>query len=149
MSRTPRRLVDRRGQSLVEFALVVPLLLLMLAGIIEFGRAWNWSQVVSEAARAGARKAAVLNAQVPAVSSSDITDSVDNVVAASLLSGAHIICSTCVTKPIDGAGTGEAVTVEVKVPYNFVIFGPVMALAQQSFSDSTITLRSAAIMRNE
>jgi hypothetical protein len=147
MSRAPRHFANRRGQSLVEFALVVPLLLLMLAGIIEFGRAWNWSQNVTEAARAGARKAAVLNAL--GLSPSDITDSVDNVVSESLLSGAHIICSTCVHKPIDGAGSGESVTVQVEVPYDFVIFGPVMALAQQSFNNNTITLRSAAIMRNE
>ncbi len=147
MSGAPRRFANRRGQSLVEFALMVPLLLLMLAGIIEFGRAWNWSQTVTEAARAGARKAAVLNAN--GLSSGDITDSVDNVVSESLQNGAHIICSTCVHKPIQGAGSGEAVTVQVEVPYSFVIFGPVMALAQQSWNNNTITLRSAAIMRNE
>jgi Flp pilus assembly protein TadG len=147
MSGAPRRFANRRGQSLVEFALVVPLLLLMLAGIIEFGRAWNWSQTVTEAARAGARKAAVLNAL--GMSSGEITDSVDAIVSESLQNGAHIICTNCVHKPVQGAASGEAVTVEVQVPYDFVIFGPVMALAEQSFNNNTITLRSAATMRNE
>ncbi len=52
-------LSSRRGQSLVEFALVVPMLLVMLVGIIEFGRAWNMSQVVTDSARQGARAGAI------------------------------------------------------------------------------------------
>lgn len=44
-----------RGQSLVELAFVVPLLLLLLIGIIEIGRFAFYSIVVSNAARAGAQ----------------------------------------------------------------------------------------------
>ena len=47
----------RRGQALVEFALVLPLLLLLLVGLVEFGRAWNLHQVVTDASREGARHA--------------------------------------------------------------------------------------------
>jgi len=45
-----------KGQSLVEFALVMPLLLVMLLGIMEFGRAWHISQIVTDAARQGYKK---------------------------------------------------------------------------------------------
>jgi Flp pilus assembly protein TadG len=44
-----------RGQSLVELAFVVPLLLLLLVGIVEIGRFAFYSIVVSNAARAGAQ----------------------------------------------------------------------------------------------
>ncbi|MGH7499556.1 MAG: TadE/TadG family type IV pilus assembly protein [Gemmatimonadales bacterium] len=146
MTRTHLRLGGRRGQSLVEFALVVPLLLLMLAGIIEFGRAWNMSQVVTDAARQGARTAAVLNPDPSAT-----VDSVRAVVDAALQSGNVDPTANGVSVVVDNfqAGSNTPVTVTVSVPYQFMIFGPVMALAGQSFNNGTITLRSAAIMRNE
>jgi Flp pilus assembly pilin Flp len=50
---------DERGQALVEFALIVPFLLLFLVGIIEFGRGWNLHQVVTDAAREAARTAVI------------------------------------------------------------------------------------------
>jgi Flp pilus assembly protein TadG len=55
---------DERGQSLAEFALILPVLLLLIAGIIEFGRGWNISQVVADAAREGARSAVVADNSV-------------------------------------------------------------------------------------
>jgi len=48
---------DERGQSLVEMALVLPLLLLLVAGIIDFGRAYNNYIIITNAAREGARAA--------------------------------------------------------------------------------------------
>jgi Flp pilus assembly protein TadG len=56
-----RRTVTQRprGQSLVEFALVLPLLLLLLMGVFDFGRAIYAYNAVSNAAKEGARKAIV------------------------------------------------------------------------------------------
>jgi Flp pilus assembly protein TadG len=51
--------VASRGQSLVEFVLVIPVFLLMLSGIIDFGRATFYSVQVVNAAREGARMAAL------------------------------------------------------------------------------------------
>jgi len=48
-----------RGQSVVEFALILPLLLLVLFGITEFGRAWMVSNTLTAAAREGCRLAVV------------------------------------------------------------------------------------------
>jgi len=50
---------DKDGQSLIEFALVLPILLLVLFGITEFGRAIMVTNVLHTAAREGARLAAV------------------------------------------------------------------------------------------
>src|SRR4030095_7612392 len=50
-----RLFVNRSGQSMVEFALVVVMLLLLVVGICEFGRAWNLYQILANAAREGAR----------------------------------------------------------------------------------------------
>lgn len=46
---------DTRGQALVEMALLLPLLLLLVIGILEFGRAWYYKQQVNNAAREAAR----------------------------------------------------------------------------------------------
>ena len=48
-----------RGQALVEFALLVPVLLLLIFGAIEFGRVFHATHVITSAAREGARAAAV------------------------------------------------------------------------------------------
>ena len=50
---------SERGQSLTEFALVLPLLCLLLFSIIQFGIAFNHYISLTDAVRAGARKGAV------------------------------------------------------------------------------------------
>lgn len=50
---------DNKGQALVEFALVLPLFLLLVLGIIEFARIFHTHLVVTSAAREAVRKAAV------------------------------------------------------------------------------------------
>ena len=48
-----------RGQGLVEFAMIAPLFFLLLLGIVEFGRAIYYVQILNNAAREGARYAIV------------------------------------------------------------------------------------------
>jgi len=50
---------DKGGQSLIEFALVLPILLLVVFGITEFGRAIMTTNILNTASREGARLAAV------------------------------------------------------------------------------------------
>jgi Flp pilus assembly protein TadG len=58
--RKPRiRLRSQRGQAMVEFAIVAPILLLILMGIMQLGVVYNNWVTLTDAARAGARKAAV------------------------------------------------------------------------------------------
>jgi Flp pilus assembly protein TadG len=56
-----------RGQTLTEFALVLPILVVLMLGIVQFGVAFNNYVTLTDAVRAGARKAAVSrNASDPA-----------------------------------------------------------------------------------
>jgi hypothetical protein len=50
---------SERGQSMTEFALVLPLLVVLLFGIIQFGITFNNYISLTDAVRAGARKGAV------------------------------------------------------------------------------------------
>ncbi|WP_113719564.1 TadE/TadG family type IV pilus assembly protein [Arthrobacter dokdonensis] len=59
--RLTSRLGSERGAAAVEFALVVPVLLLLLFGIIEFGRVYNAQIELTGAAREGARVMAIGN----------------------------------------------------------------------------------------
>ena len=55
-----RKRRDQEGQALVEFALVLPFLLMIVIGIIQFGILFNNYLTLTDAVRAGARQAAVL-----------------------------------------------------------------------------------------
>lgn len=55
----PRRTRDQRGAVAVEFALIVPMLLLLVFGIIEFGVMLNRDMIVGNASRDGARVASL------------------------------------------------------------------------------------------
>ena len=53
------KLRDERGQAMTEFALVLPIIALLLFGVIQFGIAFNNYLTLTDAVRAGARKGAV------------------------------------------------------------------------------------------
>src|SRR2546423_5474840 len=53
------RMQDQRGQTMTEFAIVLPVLCLLLFGVIQFGILFNNYVTLTDAVRAGARKAAV------------------------------------------------------------------------------------------
>ena len=57
------RLRGERGSNAVEFGLVVPILLVLVLGIVEFGHAFQVQGTLSAAAREGARAMALRNSQ--------------------------------------------------------------------------------------
>jgi Flp pilus assembly protein TadG len=59
VKRHQERPSDERGQTLVEFAALLPVLCLLLFGIIQFGVTFHDYLTVTDASRVGARKAAV------------------------------------------------------------------------------------------
>ncbi|RZU31207.1 TadE/TadG family type IV pilus assembly protein [Blastococcus saxobsidens] len=61
-----RRLRDERGATAVEFAFIVPLLLVLVIGIVEFGHAFQVQGTLSAAAREGVRAMALRNDPVDA-----------------------------------------------------------------------------------
>jgi Flp pilus assembly protein TadG len=69
------RMSRDEGVAAVEFALILPVLALLLFGILEFGRVWSQYQVFQGAAREGARCAAV---QATEFTDCEIQPSIDN-----------------------------------------------------------------------
>ena len=55
-----RKAMHISGQGLVEFALVVPIFLILLFGMVEFGRAWMTKNIITGAAREAVRRYAVI-----------------------------------------------------------------------------------------
>src|SRR5688572_27644025 len=60
--RSRQRKSEEQGQTMVEFVIVVPVLLMLLFGVIQFGIVYNHYLTITDAARVGARKAAVSRA---------------------------------------------------------------------------------------
>ncbi len=130
------------GQALAEFALVVPVLLLMLIGVIEFGRAWNSQQVLTDAAREGCRQAVVFD---PAVTQADVEFTIKNAMARAALDSA----AATITFP-NGfkTGAGNLTVVRITYPYQFRFLSTLIALASAS-PGGVVTLATEFTMRNE
>ena len=73
-----------QGTATVEFGLLLPLLLLIVSGIVEFGMALYDKAVITNASREGARAGIVL--RVPAVSPAEIVNRVTHYTDNALLS---------------------------------------------------------------
>lgn len=128
-----------RGQAAVEFALVLPLLLILLVGLVEFGRAWNQHQVITDAAREAARKAAIHKESVT-------LDSVLNRAKLGLANaGIDPSTATITANGWDGEPNDD-VTVTIDLPYTFTFFGP---LVKWATGKSNIILKTSFSMRNE
>lgn len=95
-----------RGQSLVEFTLVLPMFLLLLIGIAEFGRAWMTRNILTGASREAVRVAAVQGNNASALSRAN------GILASAGISGATVNIVD------DGTPFG---TCSVTVTYNFPV----------------------------
>ena len=95
---------SQKGQSLVEFVLLLPVFIILLFGIIEFGRLWETMNVLTSAAREGARVAAVTNPNVGAA-----TGAAQNILSAANIQGATVTVS----------GPNAANEVVVTVNFNY------------------------------
>lgn len=121
---------QQQGQSLVEFALLVPMLVVILFGTVEFGRLWMTMNVLTGAAREGARVAAVT-----APNTAQVQTAVNNV-----LTGANI---TGATVTVAGPNAANSVTVTVRINYR-VLTGTIIP-----GMSSTLQLTRTASMRWE
>jgi Flp pilus assembly protein TadG len=121
-----------RGQAMVEFALILPVFLLVVVGMLEFSRAWNLHQVMTDAAREGARRM-VLNEPT---SDWDVARHAmwDHLAQFGYDPG-HATMSYNVA---NYKKTNEPLTVTLTLPYRFFVL-----------SGLSITMRSSFTMRNE
>ena len=148
MTRIRALLAREDGQALLETALTLPLLLLVSVGIFEFGRAYQTMQVVTNAAREGARLAVLPN---------PVAGAVDTRVRSYLTSGqlpnaatATVVVNPTATVDIGGGATASASLVTVGYPYQFMVLQPVVRLIVPGATlGAPITLTASAQMRNE
>jgi Flp pilus assembly pilin Flp len=77
--RAPVVMRDEEGAAIVEFALVMPILALIIFGIIDFGRAFYTVNNIISAVREGARYGAILAAPTSDAGKTEIYDRVRNV----------------------------------------------------------------------
>lgn len=135
---------DERGSNLVEFAIVLPLFLVVVFGIIEFGATYKDSSVVGAAAREAARLGAV-NPDV-AVVQAKARD------VASGLPGASMLFTVTVTCERGGAAcvvplyqSGDTILVSAEYQHNAIT--PLLSLIPGL--GETLMVRSRTAMRVE
>jgi Flp pilus assembly protein TadG len=137
------RYASDKGAELIEMALVLPILLMIFAGIIDFGFMFQRYEVVTNAAREGARMGTL-----PGYSQTDIQNRVENYLDTSGLTDTHP--PPIVTFGTATVGTGVIDTVTVTVFYHsqFTNLGPIAALVGGS-GWTSVTLRGRSTMRLE
>jgi Flp pilus assembly protein TadG len=118
MTRRRNHLASEHGQTAVEFALVAPFIVVLLLAVIQFGMAFHNFVTITDAARAGARKAIV--ARFAGGNFDEATqavlDSASNLDQTTLKQPGAIDISSP-----DGLTSGSLVTVTVKYPYTISI----------------------------
>jgi Flp pilus assembly protein TadG len=133
---------------LIGAALATPLLLLVTVGILEFGRAYQTSQVLTNAAREGARAAALSNPVADAAETADAK--VRQYLQTSGLNCDSSVGVTVTTVADGAAAKAPGSEVTVSYPFQFVVLQPVaQLLVSGSMVDSPITVTATSAMRNQ
>jgi hypothetical protein len=136
--RVPAR--RERGQATVEFALILPVFLLLVAGIVKFGIALNYWLDMQRVANQGARWATV-NAYpgCPRTGpNSPCSPTLQNYLAAQKIAQGEIL-KTCITFPNATSAIGDPVKVAISRPMNLGI----------PFVPISVTINGSATMRLE
>jgi Flp pilus assembly protein TadG len=131
-----KRLNNRKGQALVEFALVVTLLPLLALGIWEFSKAWYYENALDVGVRAGVRYASELY-PIPATDDSRIKTYVQNEINSyvpSMGSG-----SVAVTVIPPSVANGHLVTVTASYTFSETILTTLDSLSNTFFKEHIST----------
>jgi Flp pilus assembly protein TadG len=131
-----RKRAGRRAAAAVEFAVVAPLLFLLLLGMFEFGRMLMVQQILTNGAREGARRATL-----PGSTQAAVSQRIDGYLAASGVAGHTAEVSPDPTT----AASGAVIKVTLTVPYKKVSWLPPAALGW--LEDGTLT--ASVEMRKE
>jgi Flp pilus assembly protein TadG len=116
--RSIRRMRGEQGQAMTEFAVVLPVLALVLFAIIQFGIAFNNYLTLTDAVRRGARTAAV--SRQSGTGTSDTIAAVDSAASDLTQSKLNVTVTT-------SWSPGSDVTVSATYPYSISLFGLVVA----------------------
>ena len=148
---------DERGAALVELALSLPLLLVVIGGIVDFGFLFQRYEVVTNAAREGARLASL-----PGYDETAVRDRVRQYIQSGLS-----LSTAALNAAVPNDATGVALTypnltvtsgastftvssgkVDVVYTHQFILLGSVMRLINASWGNSFV-LRATSQMRLE
>jgi Flp pilus assembly protein TadG len=133
------------GAELIEFAVVFPLLLLVVLGIIDFGFLFQRYQVVTNAAREGARVSIL-----PGYAAEDVEARVDQYLTAGGLTAALATTTVGAPQQLPVGGSGQCITVRpvtVSYPHEFSFVGGISGLFGAGFTNAS--LQATSTMRNE
>ena len=125
----------RRGAAATEFAIVLPIFFLLIVGILEFGRMIMVQQVLTNAAREGARLACIDGS-----TESGVQTAVSAFLANASVTGVTVTCSP---SNLSSAAVGSQITVETSVPFKDVSWVSSPWLA------TDVTLTASCMMRRE
>jgi Flp pilus assembly protein TadG len=138
---------SQKGAALLETAITMPLLLLVAVGIFEFGRAYQTWQVLTNAAREGAR-IAVLPDPTPGRAEQRVREYMQTG-QLPMWNAAAVNVNRASSITVNGAQASASV-VTVDYPFNFMVLGPVARLVTpQTTLGNALTMRARAVMRNE
>lgn len=138
---------DENGGSLIEFALIAPLLFIILFGIVEFGILIYDKAMLTNASREGARAGIVFSD--PRISDAEIESVVRNYCETHLISfksGSTLQ----VPPPVrSGNAAGDSLTVTVNYPFRFLFFSNIIVLFFGDTFEGVVNLDAVTVMRLE
>ena len=138
---------NERGTALLEAAMTLPILLLIAVGIFEFGRAYQTWQVLTNAAREGARVSILPNATSGSVEARVRSYMQSGQLPAAATAPVAVNRSASVT--VNGAAQAAS-EITVDYPFTFMVLQPVANLVVAGTSTgSPLTMRARSVMRNE
>ena len=149
---TPKK--NERGAAAVEFALILPLLMLLIFGGIEFGLVMFNKQILTNASREAARAGIVVIDEDPdgnrlRVLDSEINSVVSNYCASHLVTfDPDGLPPEVVVEHLDGQKFGDNLTVTVRYAYEFLLVPNLRSLFGASVSND-LTIAATTIMRYE
>lgn len=129
-----RRRRRDRGAAAVEMALTLPVLLLLVGGIVDFGRAFNAQMTMTQAAREGARMVAL-----------GYTTTQVNTRVTQAATGLPVTVTVVTACPAEPNGT-DASVVRVSTTFNYLILDGIVNLVGASMAPSQ-TLTAQGSMR--
>ncbi len=138
------------GGEFIEFALAFPLLLLVVMGIVDFGLMFQQYEVITNAAREGARVGVL-----PSYDDADVQTRVQQYLDSGLLSaGSGPAAPPTITRQNVSVGGNCITTVKVTVayPHNYLFLSGVMSFFDMYFGTGTLTaktLNASSTMRSE
>ena len=145
----------QRGASAVEFALVLPLLVVLVFGIIEFGLLLYNQQVITNASREGARAGIVQdNPRVPFATVQGVVQTYTSNHLVTFTSGV-VLPTVTVQNTTAGGGLdlcvsfSDNLTVTVTYQYTFLVFSNAIKLVAPSTLGPSLTLTAQTVMRCE